>query len=160
MTNLPHFDPLNELSAYGEALRQLIGTGWVGPHELLPAALASVLVPVDVIETDDVVVVRANVPGVPADELKITLSGHSLTIKGEAKDEGELENPRFIRRERRMATVSRTVDLPVEVDADRARAHFHDGVLTLTLPKSEEIRAKRIKITTEYPSPALPKEEM
>lgn len=147
MADLLHIDPLNELSAYREAIRQLIDEGWVGTRDLLPAALASVLVPVDVIDTDDAVVVRANMPGVPAEELKITLSGHALTIKGESRDEGEFENPRFIRRERRNTTVSRTVDLPVEVDGDRAQAHFHDGVLTLTLPKNEEVRPKRIKIT-------------
>lgn len=160
MADLFHMDPLNELSAYREAIRQLIDAGWVGARDLLPAALASVLVPVDVIDTDDAVVVRANMPGVPTEELKVTLSGRSLTIKGEAKDEGELENPRFIRRERRIATISRTVDLPVEVDADRARAHFQDGVLTLTLPKNEEIRPKRITITSEEVSPAPPKEEV
>lgn len=148
MADLLHFDPLNELSVYREAIRQLIDTGWVGPRDLLPAALASMLVPVDVIDTDDAVVVRANMPGVPAEELKITLSGHSLTIKGETKDQGEFENPRFLRRERRMATISRTLDLPEEVDADRAQAHFHDGVLTLTLPKNEEVRPKRIKISS------------
>ena len=118
------------------------------------------LVPVDVIDTDDAVVVRANMPGVPEEELKITLSGHSLTIKGETKDEGGPDNPHFIRRERRMATVSRTVDLPVEVNADRARAHFHDGVLRLALPKNEDVRPKRIKITPEVMNPAPPKEEV
>lgn len=118
------------------------------------------VVPVDVIDTDDAIVVRANMPGVPEEELKITLSGHSLTIKGETKDEGEPDNPHFIRRERRMATISRTMDLPGEVDADRAQAHFHDGVLTLTLPKNEDARPKRIKITPEFMSPAPPKEEV
>lgn len=160
MADLLHIDPLNELSAYREVIHQLINTGWVGAHDLLPAALASVLIPVDVIDTDDAVVVRANIPGVPEEELKITLSGHFLTIKGETKDEGEPDNPHFIRRERRMATVSRTVDLPVEVDADRARAHFQDGVLTLTLPKNEDVRPTRIKITPEFMSPAPPKEEV
>lgn len=149
MVDLFHIDPLNELNTYREAMRQLIGTGWVGPHDLLPVGLASMLVPVDVIDTDDAVVVRANMPGVLAEEIKITLSGRSLTIKGETKNEGELENSRFIRRERRMTTINRTVDLPVEVDADRAQAHFHDGVMTLTLPKSENVRPKRIKITPE-----------
>ena len=116
------------------------------------------LVPVDVIDTDDTVVVRVNMPGVPGVELKITLSGHALTIKGETKGEGELENPRFIRREHRMTTINRTVDLPVEVDVDRAQAHFHNGVLTLTLPKNEKIRPKKIIINSEDTSPAPPTE--
>jgi HSP20 family protein len=149
MADLHHLDPLNELGAYREAIRQLIDEGWVGPRDLLPAALAAVLVPVDVIDTDDALVVRVNVPGVPAEELKITLSGHVLTLKGETKEEGEFENPRFIRRERRATAISRTVDLPAEVDADRAEARFRNGVLTLTLPKNEQARPKRIKITSE-----------
>lgn len=148
MAKLIRFDPLSKLSAYRDAIRQLIDEGWAGPRDLLPAALASVLVPVDVIEMDEAVVVRADAPGVLAEELKITLSGHSLTIQGETKEEGELENPRFIRHERRNTTISRTVDLPVDVDADRAQAHFHNGVLTLTLPKSEKFRPKRIAISS------------
>lgn len=149
MADLLHFDPLNELSAYREAIRQLIDAGWVGPRDLLPAALASVLVPVDVIDTDYAVVLRANIPGVTADELKITLSGRTLTIKGELKEEGISENPVFIRRERRTASISRTVDLPAELDADRAEAVIHNGVLTLTLPKIAEVRSKKIKVNTE-----------
>lgn len=159
MANLLHTNPLNELSAYREALHQLIDAGWFGAHDLLPAALAMVLVPVDVIDTDDALVVRANMPGVSTEELKITLNGRSLTLKGETKDEGVLENPHFIRRERRMALVSRTVDLPVEVDADNAQAYFHDGVLTLTLPKNEKVRPRRIKIFPEVMNPVPPKEK-
>ncbi len=158
MDDLLHIEPLSELNTYRESLRQFIDAGRVRAHNLFPAALASGLVPMDEIDTDDDRVVRVNMPRVPAEELKVTLSGRSLTIKGETKDDGEIENPRFIRRERRMEIVSWTVDLQVEVDADRAQAHFPDGVLTLTLPKNEDVRPKKIKITPELMSPAPSKE--
>lgn len=147
MNDSPHFDPFINLGALREAMRQLLDEGWVGPHDLLPAALASVLVPVDVLDTGPDIVVRAALPGVKAEALKITVSGSTLTLKGEVETETGFEEAAYLRRERRAAAYTRSLLLPVTVDTDQAEAVFRDGVLTLTLPKSEKVRPKTIKVT-------------
>ncbi len=148
MNDLPHLDPFTNLGALRDAMRQLLDEGWVGPRDLLPSALASILVPVDVIDTGPDIVIRAAMPGVKAEHLKITLSGSTLTLKGEVAAEEELGDATYLRRERRASAYTRSLTLPLAVDADQAPAIFRDGVLTLTLPKSEKVRPKTIKVTT------------
>lgn len=147
MNDIRHFDPLADLAALREAMRQLLDEGWVSPRDLLPAILASVFVPVDVLDTGPDIVVRATIPGVKAEQLDLTLSGNALTLKGEVEAETEFEGATYLRRERRAATFTRTLTLPVAVEVDRVRASLRDGVLTLTLPKSESVRPKTIKVT-------------
>jgi HSP20 family protein len=128
-------------------MRQLLEEGWA-PRDLVPSSVASVLVPIDLLDVGPDLIIRANMPGVEAENLTITLSGNTLTLKGEVKAEPTLEGATFLRRERRASTFSRSLVLPMEVDADHAEATFRDGVLTLTLPKSESVRPKTIKVTS------------
>ena len=141
------FDPVAELGAYRDAMRQLLEEGWT-PRDMVPSSLASVLVPIDLLDAGPELVVRANMPGVKAEQLTITLSGNTLTLKGEIKDEAELEGATYLRRERRATLYNRSIVLPLDVQADQAEAKFHDGVLTLTLPKSEAVRPKTIRVTS------------
>jgi HSP20 family protein len=147
MRDQPRFDPFADLSTLGEAMRQLLDEGWLGPRDLLPAALASMLVPVDVLDTGPDLVVRAAMPGVTAEQLRITLSGNTLTLKGEVAAESEIENATYLRRERRASAFNRSLTVPVAVEADYAQGVFRDGVLTLTLPKTEKVRPQTIKVT-------------
>lgn len=140
------FDPFAELGAYRDAVRQLFGESWA-PRDLVPPSVASVLVPIDLLDTGPDLILRANMPGVKAENLSISLSGSTLWLKGIVQPEPELEGATYLRRERRASTLNRSVILPVEVDADHAEATFRDGVLTLTLPKSENVRPKTIKVT-------------
>ncbi len=139
-------DPLSEMGVYRDAIRQLLEEGW-SPRDMVPSSLASVLVPVDILDAGPEVLIRANMPGVKVEQLAITLSGQTLTIKGEVK-EPEIEGATYLRRERRASTFSRSLILPMEVDAEHAEAKFSDGVLTLSLSKSESVRPKTIKITS------------
>jgi HSP20 family protein len=139
-------DPLSEMSVYRDAIRQLLEEGW-SPRDMVPSSLASVLVPVDILDAGPEVIIRANMPGVKAEQLAITLSGQTLTIKGEVR-EPEIEGATYLRRERRASKFTRSLILPMEVDADHAEARFSDGVLILSLPKSESVRPKTIKITS------------
>ena len=141
------FDPMAELGAYRDAMRQLLEEGWT-PRDMVPSSLASVLVPIDLLDAGPDLIVRANMPGVKADNLVITLTGNTLTLKGEIKAEVELEGATYLRRERRATAFSRSLVLPMDVNADQAEAKFQDGVLTLTLPKSEGVRPKTIKVTS------------
>ena len=95
----------------------------------------------------DEIIVKASVPGIKPDDLDITLTGDQLTIKGETKSEEQFEEGSYIRKERRFGSFQRTLSLPASVASDKAKAEFENGVLTLTLPKSEAAKPKSIKVT-------------
>jgi HSP20 family protein len=105
------------------------------------------LLPLDVYSTADEFVIQASVPGLNPDDVEITIEGESLTIKGERC--APLENVDYYIQERRYGAFSRTLTLNVPVQADEAEAVFEKGVLTLTIPKAEEVRPKVIRVTSK-----------
>jgi HSP20 family protein len=102
----------------------------------------------DISETDREIHVKAELPGMDPKEIDITVTGDLLTIKGEKREEKEEKGRNFHRRERRYGSFSRSFRLPVEVKADSINASYKDGVLTVTVPKAEEEKAKRIEVTS------------
>ena len=103
---------------------------------------------VDVVETDDTVVVKAELPGMEPKDVDISVSGDKLTIKGERKAEKEEKGKTFYRMERGYGSFCRTIELPASVEADKAKADYKNGVLEITLPKTEQVKAKKIPIKT------------
>ncbi|CUS83436.1 Hsp20/alpha crystallin family protein [Candidatus Kryptobacter tengchongensis] len=104
---------------------------------------------VDISETDDEYIVRADVPGVSKDDIKITIKDNVLTISGEKKQEKETKNENFHRIERVYGSFTRTFTLPGAVKVDKVEARFKDGVLTIKLPKVEEAKAKEIEVKVD-----------
>ncbi len=100
---------------------------------------------VDVIDREEEVLVRAEIPGMHKDDIEVTLSDDFLTIKGETREEKE-EKGEFFRCEIHRGGFTRTVRLPEEVLGDKARAHFEDGLLEVTIPKSEKTVRRTVKI--------------
>jgi HSP20 family protein len=113
---------------------------WEGMFPEMPAMPS-----VDVIDRDDEVVVRAEVPGYKKEDIEVSVSDSSLTIKGERKAEQKEEKGDYYRCEISQGAFSRTVALPAEVDDAKAKATMKDGMLELTLPKRE--KSKRHTIT-------------
>ena len=101
---------------------------------------------VEVSDTPEAVVVKAQVPGVPKDQLQVTITEDTLTLKGEMKEEGKKEGKNYYRRELHYGAFTRTSPLPVAVQAEKAIADLKDGVVTVTLPKREAAKAKQIPI--------------
>ena len=101
---------------------------------------------IDMYQTDDEIVVKASLPGVKADEVQINITGEILTIKGETKQVEEKKDKAWHMREQRWGTFERAIALPTEVTADKAKAEFENGILTITLPKAEEVKPKIINI--------------
>ena len=97
-------------------------------------------------QTANDVVVKASLPGFKPEEVDISITGDTLTIKGEHKDEKEVKDEDYFYKERRYGSFSRSLILPIQVQSDKAEAVFEDGILTLTLPKAEEIKPKQIKV--------------
>ena len=104
---------------------------------------------VDMYETDDSVVVKTAIPGVTADEIEVSVTGDTLTVKAETKEDSEIKRESYLRRERRFGSCCRSVTLPGGLEADKAEADYTDGILTLTFPKAEETKPKSIKVTTK-----------
>ncbi len=100
----------------------------------------------DVYEEDDNLIVKAALPGLKPNEVKIRVQGDVMTITGESKEDPDKEGRNYQLREHLEGRLERSVVLPVPVDVDKAVAVFADGVLTLTLPKTEDTRAKQITI--------------
>lgn len=101
---------------------------------------------VDMYQTEDSVVVKATLPGIKPEDLQISITGDVLTIRGESKQEEEVNNATYHLHERRYGSFSRSIPLPSQVVSDKANAEFEHGVLTLTLPKAEEVKPKTITV--------------
>src|SRR5688500_8930648 len=97
-------------------------------------------------QTENDVVVRAAVPGFKADEVEINVSGDILTLKGELKQEEERKEKSWQIREHQWGAFERSITLPTGVVPDKAKADFENGILTITLPKSEEVKPRMIPI--------------
>lgn len=100
----------------------------------------------DVAETEEEYLVKASVPGINPDDLDITFTDKILTIKGGYKEEEEKEDVHYHLRERRYGSFSRRLRLPNTVKSDAIEAKYEEGVLTLHLPKIEEVKPKRITV--------------
>jgi HSP20 family protein len=104
------------------------------------------LAKVDVYQTDDEVVVKAEMPGLAKENIEISVSDSTLTIKGEKKREEKVEDDDYVRTERSFGMISRSIELPCEVAADRVTAKVADGVLEVHAPKTESSRRKPVKV--------------
>jgi HSP20 family protein len=108
---------------------------------------------VDVIKKDDKLVVRADMPGLKPEDIKIKVEDDILTVSGEHEESEEEKDENFVRRERRYGSFSRSMALPSGVDADKIDASFKDGVLEVTVPLPKQSEAKAVEIK---PKPAGP----
>ncbi len=122
--------------------------GFFGPMRLIAEADNRGLVPtVDVSESDNDFVVRAEIPGVRKEDVNVTVENGVLTISAESKSETEeKEGARVIRQERRYGKYMRSLRLSADIDESKVTATHKDGVLQVTLPKAEEVKPKRISV--------------
>ena len=147
MSNIIRWEPAREMMTLREAMDRLFDDAFTRPLSLggnnwsIPA--------VDMYQIDNEVVVKAALPGIKADEVQINVTGEVLTIKGETKQENETKEKAYHIREQRWGTFERSLVLPTEVVADKAKADFENGILTITLPKAEEVKPKTISIKTK-----------
>ena len=95
---------------------------------------------------DDTAVITAEVPGVSADEIEISVVGETLTLSGERKEEPQAESVRYHRRERGCGQFSRSIELPFRADANKVEATFAKGILTIRLPRAEADKPRKIVV--------------
>lgn len=109
--------------------------------------LAEVWAPaIDIYETKDDVVVKAELPGMNKEDIKINIVDNSLVIEGEKKQEKEVKEENYYRVERRYGAFRRAIEIPVPVKTENVEATYKDGVLEIKLPKKEEAKPKEIEV--------------
>ena len=140
---LTRWDPFQEMLNLRRTVDRLFDN--VTPdHERAQPAMWGLAV--DMVENKDDFILKASVPGINPDDLDISYSDDTLTIKGEIKEENQVKEDQYHLRERRYGSFIRSITLPNKIKGDAIEASYQNGVVTLRLPKVEEVKPKRIAI--------------
>jgi HSP20 family protein len=145
-------DPFREMMTLRSAMDRLFDTAFMSEPGEWPNFVDTL--PLDVSETEDEYLVKASIPGIKPEDLEITYNSKMLTIKGEFKAEEVKEDVQYHLRERRYGSFARSLTLPAAVKSEAIEARCEAGVLTLKLPKTEEVKPKKIAVRSAE-SPAM-----
>jgi HSP20 family protein len=147
--SITRWEPFKDLMTLREAMDRLFEDSFVrtGPRWISAQGEARCDLALDVYTTDEELVITAVVPGMGPDDVNITIEGDTLTIRGELP--APMENVNYIVQERSYGSFQRVLRLNIPVDADRAEASFDKGVLTLVIPKREEVKPRTIQIKSK-----------
>ena len=144
---IERWTPAHETVSLRDAMNFLFQESFVQPTgSRSEGGAATSTLPLDITEGENDYVVTASLPGIKPEDVQTTVLGDTVTIKGESKACAEQKGQNWLVRERRSGSFQRSVTLGMPINADKASAHFEHGVLTLTLPKSEQARPKQIKL--------------
>lgn len=147
MSHLTRWEPVSEFMTLRDAMDRLFDDAFTRPSaQLRNGGSTWSSLPLDLYQTADDVVVRAVVPGFRPDQVQISVTGDVLTLRGEAPQEEQMQDRAWHIREHRFGSFQRSVGLPVPVVSEKATAEFENGILTITLPKAEEVKPRTISI--------------
>ncbi len=132
--SIVRWDPFRELSALQHSIHRLFEDIYPRQGNLTQGWMF----PVDIKETPEAVLVKAEIPGVSKDDIKVTFDNNVLTIRGERKSEEKEEGANFLRVERKYGSFSRSFSVDVPVDQEKIKASYKDGILEVVLPKAAE----------------------
>ena len=137
---LTRWEPFAELAELRSRFDRMFDD-WLDGHERAwtPA--------IDVVREDDHLVLRADLPGIKPEEVKIEVEDDILRVSGEHRESKEKKDEHYVRRERRYGSFSRSLALPVGVDAKKIKAKTHDGVIEVTIPLPKEAKKEPVRIT-------------
>jgi HSP20 family protein len=146
MANITRFDPFGEMLTLRDTMDRIFDERLLRPltwRSFEGEALSPAL---DVHENGDEIVVEAALPGMAPEDVDITITGQTLTLRGEMKASSAENGDQYLYRERRFGTFHRQLQLPVRVEGERADATFEHGVLTLRIPKADEVKPRQIQV--------------
>ena len=144
--NLVRWEPFPELMSLRQAMDRMLEDSFIHPSRVPGISGQATAIPIDMYQTPNEVMIKATLPGIKPDDVDITITGDTLSIKGETKVEEEIKREDYIYHERRYGSFNRTLALPGGLQTDKVAADFEDGILTLTIPKAEEVKPRQIKI--------------
>jgi HSP20 family protein len=145
---IERWNPFSEMVSLRDAVNSLLQESVVPPSGARSErGVTTFTLPLDITEAENDFVVTASMPGMKPEDVQTTVLGDTFTIRGESKVDEERKGQNWLVRERRAGSFQRSVNLGTPINADKASAQFENGVLTLTLPKSEQARPKQINIS-------------
>jgi len=134
---------MREMMSLRDAMDRLFDDAFTRP---ISVSGVSGMPAIDMYQTNDDVVVKATLPGLNAEDVDITVTGETLTLRGEFKQENEQKETNYHLREQRYGSFERSILLPTDVEANKAKADFDNGILTITMPIAEAVKPKSISI--------------
>ena len=143
MSNLTRWEPIREMMTLREAMDRLFDDAFTRPISMSEGSAKPAI---DLYQTEDDVVVKASMPGLKTKDVHISVTADVLTLSGEFKQEDEHKQATYHIREHRYGSFERSIMLPIDVQTDKAKAVFENGILTITLPKAETVKPKTIDI--------------
>jgi len=146
MTALMRWDPFRELEDMSDRLNRMFARPATRTNGKETMIVADWTPSVDISETDGEYLIKAELPDVKREDVKVTLEDGVLTIQGERKQEREEKGKKYHRVERSYGSFVRSFSLPDVIDEEKVKAEFRDGVLNLHLPKSEKAKPKAIEV--------------
>jgi HSP20 family protein len=139
--------PMRNLQSFQDEMNRLFNQfGRGGTGEETSWGVSTWMPPVDLYETPDAFVLKAELPGLPQDHIQIEVHDRTLTLRGERTPEAGMTEEHYQRRERAYGSFQRSFVLPTMVDQEHVQATYKDGILELHLPKSEAAKPRRIAI--------------
>lgn len=144
--DLIKYYPFTELSSFQDDMNRLFSDflGRAPDRRNLSDGLWAPMMDIEETKTD--IIVKAEIPGMKKEDIKIQISGDMLTISGERKHEEETKDKTYHRIERMYGQFQRVLRLPTEVQSGKTKAAYENGLLTITVPKAEEVKPKEIAI--------------
>ncbi len=139
----PFRDLISTQERFNQLFNEAFGRAFGDLQEVTPRTWAPA---VDIYETDENLVLQAELPGINPDDVDIRIEDNTLYLKGERKFEKEVKEGNLHRVERSYGTFTRSFTLPGSINVDKVKAEYKNGILTLTMPKREEAKPKTIKI--------------
>jgi HSP20 family protein len=146
MADIVTWDPYREFRSLTNRLNRVFGTTPTRREE--EESLGTWMPPVDIAEDKDKIILTAELPGFKENDIEIQMEGNVLTLRGERKFEEEKQGRNYHRVERSYGQFVRSFTLPNNVDRDKIKANFHEGILEVELPKREDAKPRQIKVTT------------
>ncbi|MDA0733792.1 MAG: Hsp20/alpha crystallin family protein [Chloroflexi bacterium] len=143
---LRRWEPFGELRRMHENMDRLWSGGYVNQEN--GSEIEAWAIPMDVVEEGDNILVHASMPGVNPDEIEVTVENDVLTIKAQSSTEREHKEGNYLMKERRTGYFHRSLHLPDTVNSDQATPHYEQGVLTVTLPKVEAKKARKLTVVS------------
>jgi HSP20 family protein len=149
MTTITRWDPFRDVSSFRDQMNRLFedtfSRGRASDSALTPWAPA-----VDIYETENELVIRADLPDIEEKDLDIRIENNMLTLRGERKFEQTVSEDNYLRVERSYGAFSRSFSLPNTVNAEAIQAEYRNGVLTVRMPKREESKPRQIKVSLKH----------
>ena len=150
---LQRWDPFSELRQMQDTMDRMWRRAGQAPSSAAEGQdIESWAVPLDVSRSGDDTVIRASLPGVAPEDIQVSIEDNVLTIKGQTAEQHQEGEGAYLMRERRTGSFYRALRLPDSVDPEKLQPHYDHGVLTITVPKAEEKKARQLKVQVGAPA--------